>query len=163
MDCSQPGSSAHGILQARILEWAGDLPDPEIEPRSPALQADSLPSESPGKPHMYTDCMWMYIEWLPCFYFFKDSVYVCGVGDGGATINPSGQSWWGSSQTDTMSFWIGRWGTFNFQSVCFSSSGIFHSKHVSFLKLLIKTTPPCLELLSLPFSLPIQGTGNTHK
>ena len=25
MDCSQPGSSVHGILQARILEW-GDMP-----------------------------------------------------------------------------------------------------------------------------------------
>ena len=29
---------------------AGDLPHPGIEPRSPALQADSLPSELPGKP-----------------------------------------------------------------------------------------------------------------
>ena len=29
---------------------AGDLPDPEIEPRSPTLQADALPSEPPGKP-----------------------------------------------------------------------------------------------------------------
>ena len=28
----------------------GDLPNPWIEPRSPALQADSLPSELPGKP-----------------------------------------------------------------------------------------------------------------
>ena len=28
----------------------GDLPDPGIEPRSPALQADSLPTEPPGKP-----------------------------------------------------------------------------------------------------------------
>ena len=28
----------------------GDLPDTGIEPRSPALQADSLPSELPGKP-----------------------------------------------------------------------------------------------------------------
>ena len=28
----------------------GDLPDPGIEPRSPAMQADSLPSEPPGKP-----------------------------------------------------------------------------------------------------------------
>ena len=28
----------------------GDLPDPEIKPRSPALQTDSLPSEPPGKP-----------------------------------------------------------------------------------------------------------------
>ena len=46
MDCSLPGSSVHGILQAGILEWVaiffpGDLPDPGIEPRSPALQADS--------------------------------------------------------------------------------------------------------------------------
>jgi len=28
----------------------GDLPGPGIEPRSPAFQADSLPSEPPGKP-----------------------------------------------------------------------------------------------------------------
>ena len=28
----------------------GDLPDPGIEPRSPALQADSLPAEPQGKP-----------------------------------------------------------------------------------------------------------------
>ena len=34
------------------LPWPppGDLPNPEIEPGSPALQADSLPSEPPGKP-----------------------------------------------------------------------------------------------------------------
>ena len=31
--------------------FPGDLPDPGIEPRSPALQADSLPSEPPGKPY----------------------------------------------------------------------------------------------------------------
>ena len=50
MDCSPPGSSVHGILQARILEWVAmpfsrDPPDPGIEPRSPTLQADSLPFE----------------------------------------------------------------------------------------------------------------------
>jgi len=28
----------------------GDLPDPGIEPRSPTLQANTLPSETPGKP-----------------------------------------------------------------------------------------------------------------
>ena len=38
-DCCPPGSSVHGILQARILEWVaiaspGDLPDPGIEPTS---------------------------------------------------------------------------------------------------------------------------------
>ena len=52
---SPPGFSVHGILQARILEWLlflspGDLPGPGIEPTSPELQADSLPSEPPGKP-----------------------------------------------------------------------------------------------------------------
>ena len=35
VDCSPPGSSVHGIFQARILEWVaispGDLPDPGIE------------------------------------------------------------------------------------------------------------------------------------
>ena len=54
MDCSSPGSSIHGIFQARILEWIaispGDLPGPGIKPRSPALQADALPSDPPGKP-----------------------------------------------------------------------------------------------------------------
>ena len=30
---------------------AEDLPDPGIEPESPALQADALPSEPPGKSH----------------------------------------------------------------------------------------------------------------
>ena len=49
-----PGSSVHGILQARVLEWVafptpGDLPDPGIKPGAPALQADSLPSEPPEK------------------------------------------------------------------------------------------------------------------
>ena len=44
-----------GILQAGILEWdaippPGGLPDPGIEPGSPALQADSLPTELLGKP-----------------------------------------------------------------------------------------------------------------
>ena len=50
MDCSPPDSSVHGILQARILEYLscpppGDLPNPGMEPGSPTLQADSLPSE----------------------------------------------------------------------------------------------------------------------
>ena len=31
----------------------GDLPNPEIEPGSPALQADALPSKLPGKPLYY--------------------------------------------------------------------------------------------------------------
>ena len=89
MDCSPPGSSVHGILQARIPEWVAlpssrDLPDPGIEPTSiislepgsTALYADTLPSEpqesppvlqagsfttsAPGKPSTY--CMYIFIN-----------------------------------------------------------------------------------------------------
>ena len=35
------------------LSSPGDLPDPGIEPRFPALQADALTSEPPGKPHRW--------------------------------------------------------------------------------------------------------------
>ena len=36
----------------------GDLPDSGIKPRYPALQADALPSEPPGKPmEAYTDAL----------------------------------------------------------------------------------------------------------
>ena len=50
-----PGFSVCRIFQARIPEWwpcssPGDLTDPGIEPRSPALRADSLPFEPSGKP-----------------------------------------------------------------------------------------------------------------
>ena len=34
--------------------FPGDLPNPGIEPRSPALQTDALPSEPPGKPYWGT-------------------------------------------------------------------------------------------------------------
>ena len=58
MDCRLPGSSVHGILQARILEGLpfpppGDILDPGIETVSavyPALQTDSLCTEPSGKP-----------------------------------------------------------------------------------------------------------------
>ena len=68
MDCSLQGSSVHGILQGRILEWVtfpspGDLPNSGIEPGSPALQADSLPSEPPGK----TQKLFQYIMCINSF------------------------------------------------------------------------------------------------
>ena len=55
MDCSPPGSSVPGISQATILEGVAmpsseDLPDSGIDPESPALWADSLPSEPPENP-----------------------------------------------------------------------------------------------------------------
>ena len=50
-----------GILQPRILEWVAmpscrDLPNLEIKLGSPALQADFLPAEPPGKPKI--------LEWV---------------------------------------------------------------------------------------------------
>ena len=49
--------TVHGTLQARILDWVAfpfsrgsSLPNPGFKPRSPALQADSLPAEPQGEP-----------------------------------------------------------------------------------------------------------------
>ena len=76
--CEPMDYAVHGILQARILEWVvywsveefqytgilewrslfpspGDLPNLGMEPRSPALQVDSLPAELLGKPHYRRD------------------------------------------------------------------------------------------------------------
>ena len=57
MNYSPPGSSVHGILQARVLEWVATpssraSSQPRDRTGSPSLQADSLPSESPG--NIYT-------------------------------------------------------------------------------------------------------------
>ena len=55
--------TVHGTLLARILEWVfwsglfpspGDVPNPGIERRSPASQADSLPAEPLGKTFIIT-------------------------------------------------------------------------------------------------------------
>ena len=54
MDCSLSGSSSMGFSRQECysglpLPSPRDLPDPGIEPWSPTLQADTLPSEPPGK------------------------------------------------------------------------------------------------------------------
>ena len=51
MDCSPPGSTVHGILQARILERVAIIfSRGSSQPRSPALQVDSSPAEPQGEP-----------------------------------------------------------------------------------------------------------------
>ena len=57
MDCGPPVFSIYGILQARILEKcchfpSGDLLDPGIEAKSPALAGRLLTTEPPGKPSL---------------------------------------------------------------------------------------------------------------
>ena len=59
MDCCPPGSlsmrfSRHGYWSGLPFPSPGDLPNPRIEPWSPALQADSLPTELQGKPSEFT-------------------------------------------------------------------------------------------------------------
>ena len=60
--CATPETEAHqaplSLRFSRQEHWnglpfpsPGNLPDPGIEPRSPALQADALTSEPPGKSH----------------------------------------------------------------------------------------------------------------
>ena len=66
--CDPMDYTVHGILQARILEWVAfpfsrDLPNPGMEPRSPTLQADSLPAEP-------TDAVLKFLVILKqCFHF----------------------------------------------------------------------------------------------
>ena len=65
---SPPGFSTHGILQERTLEWVAilfsrGLSRPGIKPGSLTLQADSLPSEPPGKPNKGSSWEWKQL-WL---------------------------------------------------------------------------------------------------
>ena len=54
VDCGPPGSSIHGIFQARILEWVAisfsrGSSQPKERTQVSTLQADALQSEPPGK------------------------------------------------------------------------------------------------------------------
>ena len=66
-DCNPPGSFVHGEYPGKKMSGLpcpppGNLPNLEIELRSPTLQADSLPSEPPGKPH-YLEFKFNLREW----------------------------------------------------------------------------------------------------
>ena len=75
---------------SRLEYWSGqpflspgDLPNPGIEPSSPALQVDSLSSESQGKPPcLFYFCVYLYLpkHFLPCspshFYFIYELLQV---------------------------------------------------------------------------------------
>ena len=60
MDCSPPGSSVHGILQARILEWVAisfsrGSSRPSDQTLVFCIAGGSLPSEPSGKPIIYSN------------------------------------------------------------------------------------------------------------
>ena len=57
MDCSPPGSSVHGILQARILEWVAfpfsrGSSQPRDETQVSCIAGGFFTAEPPGKPHV---------------------------------------------------------------------------------------------------------------
>ena len=83
MDCSPPGFSAHGILQARILEWVAFPFSRGIflaQGSNPGLQADSLPSEPPRKPNRLYQCF-VEIEslgsWLRSWLSYLLAMWLC--------------------------------------------------------------------------------------
>ena len=70
MECSPPGCSVNGVLQARILEWVAisfsrGSSQPRGRTQVPHI-ADSLPSEPPGKSMLYVYCttIWFHILFL---------------------------------------------------------------------------------------------------
>ena len=72
MACSPPNASVRGILQARGLEWLPfpsprDLLKPGVKPGSPALQADSLLSEPPGKSLLFANFYAKHQTTFHCF------------------------------------------------------------------------------------------------
>ena len=65
MDCSPPGSSVHGIFQARILEWVAisfsrgssrPRNQTQVSWKSPALTGGFFTTKSPGKPPVNSRC-----------------------------------------------------------------------------------------------------------
>ena len=80
MDCSLPGSSVYGVLKWQEY-WSGlpfpspgDLPNSGNEPGSPELQADSLPSEPPGKPHDTLQSYQLVGWWSLCDIYTSNNV-----------------------------------------------------------------------------------------
>ena len=86
MDCSPPISSAHGILQARILEWVafpspGDLSNPVIKP-------GSLASPTLAGGFFTTSATWDTLHGLNCILpnSYADSLTSNMIGFGNGTL-----------------------------------------------------------------------------
>ena len=87
--CEYMDYTVCGIVQARILEWVtfpspGDLPNPGIEPRSPTLQAHSLPAKPQGKPRSYLNWnnrIFLVAQWIRiCLPIAGDTGLIPGLG-----------------------------------------------------------------------------------
>ena len=121
MDCSQPGSSVHGFLQTRILEWGSmsssrGSSQPRTEPTSPLVQAlvgRLFTTEPPEKPIME---LWVTVK--PAYSFL-----MLGSEEGNHSYRSQcdhGQGWQQSSAFIVM---ISEW---------MSAGVIGHTKKLSF-------------------------------
>ena len=73
MDCSSPGSSVHGIFQAKVLEWVAisfsrGSSQPRDQTQVSCIIEDALPSELPGKPLLSASCV---LNIVPDTYYLK--------------------------------------------------------------------------------------------
>ena len=103
VDSSLPGSSVHedspgkntGLGCHALLQ--GNLPNPGIEPRTPALHVDSLPAEPQGKSHINVNTSLK--EFFPNTVTLlhstesEDSVYGLWWGGGHKSVTPAVQYW----------------------------------------------------------------------
>ena len=95
--CYPMNYTVHGILQARILKWvAFPFSGGSSQPRSPALQVDSLPAEPQGKPkNTGVDSLSLFqgnfptqesnrdlrhCKWIPYQLSYSGSSYTCPIG-----------------------------------------------------------------------------------
>ena len=62
MDCSPPGSSVHGILQARILEWVA-VPSSRYLP-DPGIEYATLMSPALAGGFINTSGLYSFIKWI---------------------------------------------------------------------------------------------------
>ena len=90
MGCTPPGSSVHEILQVRLLQcvaipFSRGFSQPRGQTGSPALQADSLPSEPPGNP--------FHIVILLCQSTFSGPTPSCPRSGSFATAQPWSRDW----------------------------------------------------------------------
>ena len=111
MDCSLPGSSVHGF--SRKEYWSGlpfpspgDLPDPGIKQQSPALQANSLPPDPPGKPCFSNFCLRVLFVYFPTLGLWLQAPSERSPGEGNSNPlqysylgNPKDrEAWWATVQ-----------------------------------------------------------------
>ena len=80
MDGSLPVPCVHGFSRpeyssGRPFPSPGHLPNSGIELRSPALQADSLPCESPGKPPIYIYMHTHIYMCIPTIFISEKSIF----------------------------------------------------------------------------------------